>query len=517
MHIICHRVVHHTYEKIAKESSFQKSGAAVNSLTDREVGPGNGELGNSPSDLGDSGGSGDPNFTKPDWKFIFSVPMDFAAAFRLACEESDGGRRNVHVSVSGVEQQLPPHPGLIIEGYGTVGLPVNERVVEGMKSSFSQAPFGKGLETLVDTNVRNCWELGRDKYHFSNPLWEDSVQELAARSAMELGVAQSVEAVPYKLLLYEKGSFFLPHQDTEKEPGMFATMIIQLPSIYTGGELVVTLFDGKEEVCDMGSARYPSSHHIHFAMHYADLKHEIKPIESGIRLALSYSICFRGDVGPLPSLDSAVETMDAFRRVAALYRNEEVLWPLVHQYTEDGLIDKGIKGLKGPDSSLVCRISKAREILSPGKRFDILLVIAEKSDFYDNDCLWDTKQLSIVMDVEGVRLTSFPFDLGSTDWGSGHDTDEESYTGNAGPSLTTIYRTAFLLIVPEMSSSGGLERYGALGFIQYLGKQSLSNSNPEIVHQAIEVIQSQWDSFVSPNDLRQTLSVAIAMKNTDFG
>ncbi len=49
----------------------------------------------------------------------------------------------------------------------------------------------------------------------------------------------TVKATCYKLLLYEEGDFFLPHRDTEKEQGMFGTLVLQLPSSYTGGALVV--------------------------------------------------------------------------------------------------------------------------------------------------------------------------------------------------------------------------------------------------------------------------------------
>jgi hypothetical protein len=49
-----------------------------------------------------------------------------------------------------------------------------------------------------------------------------------------------VTAVLYKLLLYEEGGFFKTHRDTEKADGMFATLVLQLPSTFTGGEFVVT-------------------------------------------------------------------------------------------------------------------------------------------------------------------------------------------------------------------------------------------------------------------------------------
>jgi hypothetical protein len=38
-----------------------------------------------------------------------------------------------------------------------------------------------------------------------------------------------VEARLYKLLLYEPGGHFVTHRDTEKEAGMFATLLICLP------------------------------------------------------------------------------------------------------------------------------------------------------------------------------------------------------------------------------------------------------------------------------------------------
>jgi hypothetical protein len=60
---------------------------------------------------------------------------------------------------------------------------------------------------------------------------------------MELGVSaervekQGVHANLYKLLLYEAGGHFTVHRDTEKEEGMFGTLVIQLPSVFSGGAM----------------------------------------------------------------------------------------------------------------------------------------------------------------------------------------------------------------------------------------------------------------------------------------
>lgn len=48
-----------------------------------------------------------------------------------------------------------------------------------------------------------------------------------------------IEARLYKLLLYKTGGHFAAHRDTEKERGMFGTLLVQLPSVYSGGTLIL--------------------------------------------------------------------------------------------------------------------------------------------------------------------------------------------------------------------------------------------------------------------------------------
>ena len=64
--------------------------------------------------------------------------------------------------------------------------------------------------------------------------WSKYVQHMTAKVAQELGVPSHTKVASelYKLLLYEKGNHFSTHRDTEKSPGMFATLTITLPSDY---------------------------------------------------------------------------------------------------------------------------------------------------------------------------------------------------------------------------------------------------------------------------------------------
>lgn len=72
---------------------------------------------------------------------------------------------------------------------------------------------------MVDTSVRHTWELDHTQFKLANPRWSAYVDSLLAEAVRCLGI-QKMRAEPYKLLLYEEGSFFKRHKDSEKVPGM---------------------------------------------------------------------------------------------------------------------------------------------------------------------------------------------------------------------------------------------------------------------------------------------------------
>jgi hypothetical protein len=68
---------------------------------------------------------------------------------------------------------------------------------------------------------------------------------------------------------------------TEKSEGMFATMIIILPSAYTGGQVHVS-HSNQKQTFDFSSTSLSSTAVLAW---YTDVKHEVKPVTSGYRLA----------------------------------------------------------------------------------------------------------------------------------------------------------------------------------------------------------------------------------------
>lgn len=104
---------------------------------------------------------------------------------------------------------------------------------------------------------------------------------------LDLGCgASNVKADLYKLLLYEKGAFFLSHQDSEKADRMFGTLVICLPSKHEGGEIVAA-HTGQSRVFKTDTT---SEFGYSFAAWYSDVTHAIQPVLSGHRLVLTYNL-----------------------------------------------------------------------------------------------------------------------------------------------------------------------------------------------------------------------------------
>ena len=81
---------------------------------------------------------------------------------------------------------------------------------------------------------------------------------------------QQVEFELYKLVYYEKGGHLVSHHDTEKAPGMFATLVIQLPAGHKGGALVVS-HKGETKVFDFQD---DSRDNFFYTAFFADCEHK---------------------------------------------------------------------------------------------------------------------------------------------------------------------------------------------------------------------------------------------------
>lgn len=108
-----------------------------------------------------------------------------------------------------------PYPALIVKDVGFVDLPLSESRARDLIQKSHQAPFGKGSDTVIDTDVRRTWEINADQLEFREPTtwWDQNIRDLEKRVGEELGMTANVKAELYKLLIYEEGAMFKPHTE----------------------------------------------------------------------------------------------------------------------------------------------------------------------------------------------------------------------------------------------------------------------------------------------------------------
>jgi hypothetical protein len=98
--------------------------------------------------------------------------------------------------------------------------------------------------------VRNVWQIAPGKVKVTGKSWATNFGDILSKVTAGLGCEDaSVSAELYKLLVYERGGFFLPHRDTEKSAGMFGTLVLTLPSAYRGGALRIRPVHAGHRVC----------------------------------------------------------------------------------------------------------------------------------------------------------------------------------------------------------------------------------------------------------------------------
>ncbi len=252
-------------------------------------------------------------------------------------------------------------PLIEVGSVGPIALPVLPAQAAQLIAVAERAPYGRGADTLVDNAVRRTWQIGADRVHIKGRHWNAMLEGVVEIASTGLGAGTGVEAELYKLLVYDEGSFFVEHRDTEKSPGMFATLIVALPSLHTGGELVIRHRE-REARLDLRCADVSG---LAWAAFYADCVHEVLPITSGCRLVLVYNLRRKGR-GRLPRPPSYDKETVALERLLRAWCSEtakpdedrplKLVYPLAHAYT---LAELSFAALKGADAAAATVLTTA--------------------------------------------------------------------------------------------------------------------------------------------------------------
>ncbi|KAI0600815.1 hypothetical protein F4775DRAFT_505890 [Biscogniauxia sp. FL1348] len=272
---------------------------------------------------------------------------------------------------------------ITVKGVGPISTPLSAAQAKQIIAQSQLAPYGKGNKTVVDTAVRHPWELDPNQFEIGNQRWQHHLEEILARVAEGLGITEPIHAELDKMLIYEKGAMSKSQGDAEKIPRMFGTLVVSLPSLHTGGEVIVK----HNHMMEM----FQTCHHeMSFLSWYSDASHEVLPVTSGYRWVLTYNLAMtpaKNKSEPLSAYlfqqeqDLRMILTSWAEEVKAKRRSETPLYYILeHKYTEANL---SLNALKLNDRA---RVSLLREICSD-LRFDLALATLEKEEHHTTELI----------------------------------------------------------------------------------------------------------------------------------
>ncbi len=375
-----------------------------------------------------------------------------------------------------------PMPHVTLNGVETLSFPVPQAQIDALIDMAERAPYGKGTTTLMDTAVRDCWQIDADQIHVTGRTWPSTFEKIMNLVSKGLGFdKEQLGAKMYKLLVYREGGFFATHRDTEKVPGMIATLSLSLPTPGEGGELAIRHGD-QETVFNM-SAREPSE--LSYAAFYSDCLHEARPVTKGHRISLVYNLFIRSGKKWTGAPDYT-ELTDKVKACLADWKDhgktDKIVWLLDHSYTEDGL---SFDTLKGTDAAVARVLGEAAENAKCDMHAAVLYIRETGDPEVDYDSGWGDEPIvgSTIAELHEreehlenwVARDGSHLPFGKLSIADGElipldaledvDPDEEEfedYMGNYGPTLDLIYRLAALVVWPkaktlEIVASGGIK------------------------------------------------------------
>lgn len=410
---------------------------------------------------------------------------------------------------------------LEVEGVGPVRLPVRPAQAKKLCGVARPAHFGHREETILDPAVRDTWEISPDRVRLGGPSWAPALEGALAELADELGVPRGsrLEAEPHALLVYGPGQFFVAHADTEKNDAMIGTLTVTLPSSHTGGEFIVE--HGGQSVTYRASRDSLS-----LVAFYADCLHQVTPVRTGYRVALTFSLLLRGTPATGPAGGPAAELAECLAehfsspeqvRYGSSKPPKRLVYLLDHKYTERGLRWDKLKGADVERATLLRAAAAEADC-------EAVLALAEIQETWDTEARKITYLIdsSLTLDWwaspsggEAISLRISDAEIcASTPTADlkPYQSEYTGYMGNWGGTKDRWYRRAAIVLWTRERSFAAQAEASGLWALDEL--QRLADAGDLAAAQAAaSSVESFWAASVSaqPRAFERALRVAVVL------
>lgn len=216
------------------------------------------------------------------------------------------------------------------------------------------APFGDDEGTRFDPAVRDTRRL---KARGATPVRFDLAPVLAEiERALVSDCRLTAELLD--VLVYTKGSMFVPHQDTPRHDDQLGTLVVEIPHAHAGGTLAL-----RDLVREVAVDWSRPARGVRWVAMFGDVLHAIAPVTDGMRLTAVYALRYR-DAQRLDPADR--EPMDAVVDAAIALHDEAwsesfLAIPCARMIVapRDPALPLGLAALRGSDRLVAAALARA--------------------------------------------------------------------------------------------------------------------------------------------------------------
>ncbi|RPD82298.1 hypothetical protein L226DRAFT_22082 [Lentinus tigrinus ALCF2SS1-7] len=212
---------------------------------------------------------------------------------------------------------LAPNPGLQVDDIGTLGLPLSVREAAAFKAC---AEYAATANRDASANEKHCWEVEARKVHFGNNEWTTFIDATFRQVCDNFAICSKINKSRYefrRLALYETGYSLLPPRRQRGDEGVFATVVVILPSKFSGGSVCVA-HDNREETYDCSPGSLTNTTVLAW---FDECTLEAQPLTGGFQLALHFDLIHTTET-PQPSLSGQDCIVSRLRDIFSTWNSE---------------------------------------------------------------------------------------------------------------------------------------------------------------------------------------------------